>query len=314
MEEKNIPQQDSKTQEQKKSSNKGPIIFLAILAILLALLTGFSIKNLFETRSFAEVTLEEKNKALSIIDELKGQLNNLEADYDKLSEENEHLEGRIRTERAQIQRLRAELRSETVAPEDAGKFKEKIKELEDRLEEYRRLANVCESDKQSIIREKSEIETNLSKVKSNLSKVEEEKVKMGRRIDKGSHLSVCELNIECIREGLFGDREVDRARRTDRMEICFTINENHVAEPGERDIYIRIIDPRNRVLSRSGTNTIEVNGREVEYSTKRTVNFRNERIHLCEVWKQTDQFTGGAYNITIYAEGREIAHKMYTLE
>ncbi len=296
----------------KKTAGIGPVIFLSIFAVLLAVAAGLLLREVFEARLQAEVALEEKTIALQEKQEIEEQLNELEEEYVELSVKHEHLEGAIRQERARIARLRQEMRG--IDPADAQKYKEQIQELEDRLEEYREQVRMLEAENQSLESEKSQMQSTLNQTTARFDELEQRKKELEELVDKASYLTISGITAQGIRERRRGDEPTDRARRTDKLQICWTVNENLVAEPGNREFHVRIIDPNNRVLAASDQNTFDHNGEELVYSLRRQINFRNDQQNVCVVWTQDERFESGYYNVNIYAEGREAGYKLFELD
>ncbi len=293
----------------KSSANVGPVIFLAIFAVLLAVVAGLLLRQVFETRFQAETALRAQTQTIA---NMTSQLNNLEEEYIELSVKHEHLEGSLRQERARISRLRQELRG--MDPVEAQKYKDQIRELEERLEYYREQVSMLETEKQSLESEKSQMQTTLNQTTNRFDELEQRNKELEEKVEKAAYLTIAGITAQGIRERRRGDEPTDRARRTDKIQICFTVNENPVAEPGNRDFYVRIIDPNNRVLADSQANVFDHNGEELVYSNRRSVNFRNEQQNVCVVWSQPERFESGYYNVNIYAEGREAGYKLFELE
>ncbi|HEV7379734.1 MAG TPA: hypothetical protein VGN64_08080, partial [Dyadobacter sp.] len=108
-----------------------------------------------------------------------------------------------------------------------------------------------------------------------------------------------------------------KAKRIDRLKVNFKLAENAVAKQNEKEIYLRILDPDGAVLSdmATGSGSFVVNGREVIYSSKQTVNFNN-------TGQNVDIFYGrggitmkdGKYAIEVYSEGFKIGQGDFTVK
>lgn len=299
----------TKGQNPKSSANVGPVIFLAIFAVLLGVAAGLLLRQVFETRIQAEAALETKSQ---IVDDLNKKLDNLEEDYIELSVKHEHLEGALRQERARISRLRQELRG--MDPVEAQKYKDQIRGLEDQLEIYKEQVGMLEIEKQSIESEKSQMQMTLNQTTILLDELERRNKELEEQVEKAAYLTISGLTAQGIRERRKGDEPTNRARKTDKLQVCFTVNENQVAEPGNREFFVRIVDPNNRVLAASQANTFNHQGEELVYSQKRQVNFRSESQNVCVVWSQPERFESGYYNVNVYAEGREAGYSLFQLE
>src|SRR5690606_17149006 len=56
----------------------------------------------------------------------------------------------------------------------------------------------------------------------------------------------------------------ERARRTDKIKVCFTIAKNTLAEAGDKELYVQVIDPKNNVLG--SNDQIEFEDEVLNYS------------------------------------------------
>jgi uncharacterized protein YeeX (DUF496 family) len=98
------------------------------------------------------------------------------------------------------------------------------------------------------------------------------------------------------------------AKRTNKIEACFTLLENAIAKPGARNIYLRIVEPGGKVLGNrsSGSNTFRKSdsSEEVLFTAVLEVNYDNKKQNVCLNWEETDRvFLPGTYLVEIYADG-----------
>ena len=113
--------------------------------------------------------------------------------------------------------------------------------------------------------------------------------------------------------------ETAMAKRTNKLEVCFSILENKIAKPGTKDVYLKIVEPGGKTLgSRSeGSNVFKMagSGDEVMYSTSQQVDYKNERQDVCMNWEEKERiFTPGTYVIEIYIDGNLSTAASYVLK
>lgn len=102
--------------------------------------------------------------------------------------------------------------------------------------------------------------------------------------------------------------ETAMAKRTNKLEACFTLLENKIAKPGTKSVYLRIIEPGGKVLGNKaeGSSTFRQNGtnEELLYTTTKSIEYTNQKQDLCLSWEESDRiFTSGTYMIEIYVDG-----------
>lgn len=146
----------------------------------------------------------------------------------------------------------------------------------------------------------------------------EEKEQFRRKAVLGEHLRAYNISAGGYRlRG--GNREsaTDRARRTDRIKVCFTIAENLVIQPGEKNIYVRIARPDNVILTLGAGEaySFEYQGEMIQYSIKKSINYQNKAIPVCMNWDKIldGSAMSGTYNVSIFFEDQEIGKTSFTL-
>ncbi len=60
------------------------------------------------------------------------------------------------------------------------------------------------------------------------------------------------------------------AKRTNKMDVCFSVLENKIAQLGEKNVYLRIIEPGGKTLGarETGSNVFKManSNEEVQYT------------------------------------------------
>ncbi len=298
-------------EKKQKTKGVGAIIFLSIFVIILAAGSGLLLRQYFEVQHEAETAIQTNQKIDEQRKELIAQLDELESAFQKLSIEYTQMEEVLRSERARVRNLRNELAGQ--GPGADPEAQAKIEELEKLLAEYQEQADLLKSENLELANEKSQIENTLNQKAALTTQLEREKSEMEEQLEKASILSVSNIEATGIRTKRRGDVPTDRAKRTSKIQVCFTINQNLVATPGNRDFYVRIIDPNNNVLTLFPDDTFKFEGEELAYSAQRTINYQNNAQDVCLTYSQDDKFEKGYYNIAIFAEGYEMGYKMLEL-
>ena len=299
----------------RNNGSTGVVIFLAILAVLLAVGGAILLRQMLSARYETQVAAIELNQANEEIAILMAQLDELDEKYTTLAAENQEMVGQLDAERRRVRQLRAQLSgdSETGGP-GIESYRARIEELEAQLEEYRQQIEALEAEKQMLSSETAQMRTTLSQTTARNQQLESRTKELEEQVEKAALLTISNLNATALRERRRGDEPTDRARRTDKLRICFTINENPVASPGNRDFFIRLINPNNQVLTLSPDNTLVFEGETIQYSIKRTVNFQTSSQEVCAVWSQDERFESGYYNVVVFQDNREVGYKLFQLD
>lgn len=293
------------------------VIFLAVLSILLAVGGAIILRQLLTARYEAQLASQEIQKVSDEKQALLVQLDELDAKYIELSVKYQELEGLFAAERRRVNQLRAQLRGETSAGGEVpniAQYRERVKQLEEQLEDYRvRLENM-EAERDVLVGENTQMRSTLAQTTAAKQQLETRNQELEVQVEKAAALTVSGLDVTALRERRRGDEPTDRARRTDKLRICFNVNENLVARPGNRDFFIRLINPQNMVLTTSPDNTLEFEGETIQFTLRRTVNYQNNAQEVCAIWNQDDRFQSGYYNVVVFHDGREVGYKLFQLD
>lgn len=108
------------------------------------------------------------------------------------------------------------------------------------------------------------------------------------------------------------------AKRTNKIESCFTILENKIARPGEKTVYMRIIEPGGKIVGNrtEGSNSFKKadTNEDLLFTTSKTIDYKNEKESVCIDWTEQDRvFSSGTYMIEIYIDGYLSAVNSITL-
>lgn len=110
--------------------------------------------------------------------------------------------------------------------------------------------------------------------------------------------------------------ETDKANRTDKLEICFTIGENSLIETGTKVIYVRITRPDNVVVTKTKYDLFVFNGQEIPYSIREDINYQGKAMRVCVSWIKRDQDAPamkGTYQVGVFFNDREIGQGSFEL-
>ena len=115
------------------------------------------------------------------------------------------------------------------------------------------------------------------------------------------------------------DRVTDKAKKVERVEVCFTLGENKLTEPGVKVVYVQVIRPDGVVVTQKvGEDySFETPAGKLQYSTKKEVDYQNKDTYTCLKWdKKTDTEAAmvGIYNVKVFTEGQEIGESSFELK
>ncbi|GDX50216.1 hypothetical protein LBMAG26_10750 [Bacteroidota bacterium] len=300
-------------QNQNESNNK-PLLYtiiailVVIIAVLLYMLNNVSVEkdNTEKAKTAVEETLKGKEEALVKAELL---LEQYQKDSLALAGDNLILSEELVSRKKEIAKLVADLKSNKANSQAAVNYLNK--QLADLLA---RLAQV-ESENEELIT-KNEVLTNqndnLNKENTNLS-ADKAKLK-----SLASRLQASAVKIETLKKKWLTGKETGtlKANAVEAFRISFSINENNVAEAGDKTLYVKITGPEGVTLANSGQGgTFDIDGKSSKYTYKISAVFENETKPVQPtVWKPTEQLKPGKYTVEIYSEGYKMGSTLLDLK
>ncbi len=128
-----------------------------------------------------------------------------------------------------------------------------------------------------------------------------------RVLEKGSRLQIIDFSSNAVivrRSGKIVDTK--RASRADKIRACFTITPNAVAVPGERNLYLQVINPKNNLIG--SRMTLEQGQERLYYSATTQVDFQQEEVDVCiMVGAQEEDLVSGRYILNLYQDSTRLA-------
>ncbi|MDA1210773.1 MAG: hypothetical protein O3A41_07025 [Bacteroidetes bacterium] len=135
-----------------------------------------------------------------------------------------------------------------------------------------------------------------------------------RVLEKGSRLQIIDFSSNAVivrRSGKIVDTK--RASRADKIRACFTITPNAVAVPGERNLYLQVINPKNNLIG--SRMTLEQGQERLYYSATTQVDFQQEEVDVCiMVGAQEEDLVSGRYILNLYQDSTRLATKTMLLK
>lgn len=103
------------------------------------------------------------------------------------------------------------------------------------------------------------------------------------------------------------------------MKVCFSVMDNQIAQAGEKEVHLRIIEPGGKTLgdrsAGSGTFKLAGSGEEIQYTASQKIEYNNQKKDLCLNWSEAKKsFAPGTYIIEVYVDGNLSSSSSHTLK
>lgn len=245
---------------------------------------------------------------------LEDEYNELSLQYEgyKFEVGNDSLVALLSTEQAKVQRLLEELR--TVKASNSKRINELKKELatlRSIMRNYVIQIDSLNAANEQLKQENKEVVKKFQQASSTAARLTKDKEKLTERVTLASKLDAAAISVTPVNSR---GKTVDRIKRMEQFVIKFTITKNITAPVGEKTVYVRIMKPDDDILVKNRTNVFGFEGKEINYSIKRVIEYEGEELPVVMYWDIEEFLSPGTYRVDIFADGNLIGKKSFTLD
>ncbi|MFT6165386.1 MAG: hypothetical protein ACJAV5_000365 [Vicingaceae bacterium] len=302
--------------QQPDSANKINKVLVA-LVILLSLALGITLWQFFDLRK----TAAQKGSEIEIMADERGELQNeLEQmlnELDTMETANDSMKVELSNRKDEIEGLLAKVKDKDFA---IYKLRKETKTLRTIMQSYVVVIDSINTLNVGLRNENAEVRSTLKEERSKAKELQQKNDNLSSKVALASRLDVSEIRVfgVNVKRDMTG-KETDRARRTDKIRVCFKLNENKVAKAGKKPLYLRIIAPDGNILTAENVDDsrFEYGGGKGYYSGMIEVDYNQSEQELCLDWEKPnseDVVLPGTYQLYLYAEDYEMAAVSYDLK
>lgn len=317
----------------QSNSKGGRTIFYVILILLLLLVNGVLFYN----------NLKMKRDQQQVIENLETEKGNLQSEYDEMLEELEtyklevdqkdsvllDLESEIEEQKREIERI---LRSGKATKNELSQARALIESLRSNSDSYKQQIDALTQQNQALKEKNAGLMDTIASKVDNISSLEAEKANLegekqnlseerdmlNSTVNRGQVMQSAAVIGKGVRYKRNGSEvETDKAKKTEKIRVCFDILRNPISPSGKEDLLLRIINPGGEVLSvesmGSGKFILSESQKETKYTTRATINYQGKKENYCMYWEQNSGFLSGDYNAELYNEGYLIGSSSFVL-
>jgi Tfp pilus assembly protein PilO len=284
--------------KEKAQSNR---VFL-ILAVILLLLSGVLGWQLFEQKQANDQLAAEKAQLVIEKDELISELETLEADYASMKDENGQLSAELAEQLELINQLKADVEKYKGDAEKLGWYRSQLKSFKEKYAVLEAQYDSLFTAHDSLQGQYGNLQGEYSKQTGLNKELTNENMDLANKVAMGSVLTAYKIAVEGIRGKK--DKVNTKASRVEKLRTCFTLSENPITPKGAKTIYLRIIGPDGKVLTKGRGEEFEFEGGTMAYSTSQEIDYDGSSIEdLCIYYPApTTQFQKGKTTVEIYVD------------
>ena len=250
--------------------------------------------------------------------DLQGQLDSVIADHNKTKQAYGALSDSLKAKDSLIQANAVEIRNLLGMKWDYAKVTKKLARLQIIAQGYVRQMDSLYTINQELHAENEKIRQDYRNEQTKSQSLVKDKEELTAKVNQAAYLKAYDV-IATTYKIKGGDKEspTDKASRTDRVTVCFTIGENPLVKAGRRSIYICITRPDKIVVTKTKYDTFTFNGQTIPYSLREDISYDGKAMNLCVKWnkKENDKpAMKGTYSVSVYCEDKEIGSGTFQLK
>ncbi|MFZ0282931.1 MAG: hypothetical protein WAL29_14865 [Bacteroidales bacterium] len=288
--------------EQPKKKN-APIAMIFTTVILAAGLIFLVVMYFDQKNKMVEMETVLTQEKDSLANELRLMVHG----YDTLKTDNDTIMANLQREKKRIVQLLSVNASNVQL---IRKYRSEITTMRDIMKSYIVQIDSLNTVNKQLVAENTDIKQQITDVQSTnveLSKVKEE---LNAKVEVAAVIQAKDINAVTLNKKR---KETTRLSLIDKLRICFTLRENPIATPGEKEVFMRVIRPDSLVITTSPDNLFDNNGDKLVYSESRLVDYMNQDIEMCIFLDNTGDFIVGTYSVELYLENNIIGRTTFTL-
>lgn len=291
----------------EEKNNNALKILTVVLAVALVALGIYTIKFYNEEKENQAVLKQEKAA-------IEGELNSLIVKYDEAIAENEGLDAELVEARDRIVTLRDSVEGMEANLAVLSKFRREVGQLKLEKERLFRLVDSLSRENQMLLTT-IDSTNNVLLAKTQLSdSLRTQNQNLAVKVNRAAQLKLSGLvgNGVIVRNsGRLVDN--DNNRRVDKVQTCFTIVSNALAEAGEKEIYVQVYNPENILIG--DEIVVQHEGGPMVYSAATKVFYENENLDVCILANAIeDRLIEGTYKVLVYNGPTLIGATNFTLD
>jgi hypothetical protein len=287
-------------QPKKKSAPIAMIFTTVILAAALIFLVVMYFDQKNKMVDMETVLTQEK-------DSLQNELRLMVHGYDTLKTDNDTLMANLQKEKKRIVQL---LSINASNVQLVKKYKAEIGTMREIMKGYIVQIDSLNTLNKQLVAENTGIKQQITEVQNTNVELTKAKEELTSKVTVASVIQAKDINAVSLNKKR---KETTRINNIDKLRICFTLRENPIAAPGEKEVFMRVIRPDSLVITAGPDNLFDFNGNKLVYSASRLVDYMNQDIEMCIFLDNTGDFIIGTYSVELYLENNIIGRTTFAL-
>lgn len=312
MEENNLNTGDSNNLNEINtgSTQVNPVFYviLGVLFVLLSIIAWMYFDQRKKTdRIIAQMTqtTHDKEKLTRELDDLLNEYETLRTDNDSLNTQMQIEQGKIKQMLNDVKRVKATNLALIT------QYKKELLTLRKIMRSYIVQIDSLNTLNIQLMDENVKVKQKYTRVQKDYESLAEKTDNLSSKVEIASVIQTENLEVMAINAR---SKQVTKAKKVDKIKVCMTLDENPIAKPGLKDVYIRISRPDELVLASSANDLFSFEEEKIVFSAKREVEYQNVDIDLCIYWQNNQELLTGTYIVEVFTDGNMIGSSSLILK
>lgn len=276
-----------------------------LIAIIVVMALALGIAAYFVFNKDKQITEMQEQYSIDK-QELEDEYESISMQYEgfKFSVQNDSLLYKLENEQTKVQRLMDELRvTKATDQAEIRRLKDELSTLRKILKSYIQQIDSLHRLNEELKADNVQITKQFRETTRSLDVVSQEKKQLTEKVSLAAKLVATNVSMQAVNSR---GKTQKRLRNSEQFTISFTISRNITAEPGERIIYARIMQPDGSVLTKNPGNVFTYENKDIAFSSMRIIEYGGEETGVALYWDIEEYLMAGTYKVDIFADGSHI--------
>lgn len=296
-------------------NQKGGMVFKVLTIVFAVAIAALIFWSLSTKKELNGLLVEKENLRL----ELKAELDQLMSEHNELKANNETLSATLTEKDLLIQENAKQIEEGLKYKWSYFNIKKQLTALQEVAKGYEAQIEDLKLENQNLMNENTEVKGQLGAEQQKTSELTMIKNELTEKVEIATVLKTYSVSAVGIRAKSSGKESItDKSKRTDRIKVCFMLAENSLRTAGDVELYIRIAQPDDVILTSNMGDEYSFNylGQKLQYSVKTVVNYDKQATEVCAYWDKVDgqDLAAGNYKVEVYEGNSVIGHASFNLK
>ncbi len=275
-------------------SNNGLKVIAGLLGVVLLATIIYTV-SLYQDKKKTTMALTQE-KELVVED-----LNSLKSEYDKAILESNATNEELVEARDRIAKYIDSVKTMKSDIASLSRYRRQVSVLKEEREQLLRQVDSLTKSNTLIAMQRDSTFVELEKQTVFNDSLVVQNTQLADAVERGSALNLSSFTVDAVRERGNGKLvSTSRAKSTDKFKICFTVADNVIAEAGDRQFLVEVLDPQGNVIG-GGNSKSNEEGASVSYSKETAFYYENNDLDVCDfINKPSGDFQKGNYMVNVY--------------